>query len=485
MIGAGMDSRPGEAPSRTRARLAVMVALVGLLVVASSQGAAADALPAPTPGLPCDAGSMPETGLQGDIPQSDMDSGRFKLGYWCNARLVSDVLAGGTQLGAGGGYRVERYADHAGNVCAYFDSGTLFPNTIHPQGAGVWVLDMHDPANPVHTATLSTPAMLTPHESLRLNQKRGLLVADQGNPAWEPGVLDVYDVSQDCRHPVLDSEIPDGLGHEGGFAPDGRTYYVRSTFNYMAAVDVTNPKLPQLIWTSTNWRPHGVSISNDGDSLFMASYGTNGEPAGLAILDVSQVQHRVPNPQVTEVSHLTWPELSIPQNATPFESRGHQYLVETDEFGGGSATSPVGAARIINIDDLRNPFVVSHLRLAVDNLNDSGKTTHYCTVPSRVDPYIIACAFLFSGLRVFDVRDVAHPVEVAYTNFTQFQETWIHELSGGQFDTQAGGVYSAPAYDPVNNDIWYSDGTRGFFAIHLTAGSGIKQFARRYLLPGS
>jgi hypothetical protein len=439
----------------------------------ADSGTADPTRPAPTPVTGCDAGSNPETGVDGDIPTSDINDGRWQKDYYCNARLVS-------QIGSGGGYRVERYVDHSGHVCAYFDSGTLFPNSAHPDGSGVWVLDMTDPKRPVHTASLATPAMLTPHESLRLNQQRGLLVADQGNPATEPGLLDVYDVSQDCRQPKLDAEIPDGLGHESGFAPDGRTFYVSSNNGFMAAVDLTNPAFPQIIWTSSTWHPHGLSLSDDGNTMFIADTGNS---PGMTILDVSQIQQRMPSPQVTQLSHLTWPEVSIPQNATPFTSHGHRYVVETDEFGGGNG--PVGAGRIISVDDLHHPYVVSRLRLAVFNQNDANKTAHYCTVPSRIDPYIIACGMLASGLRVFDIRDVAHPVEIAYANFTSYQTIFYND-SNGLLDTQQlGHVYSAPAYDPVHNDIWYSDGTRGFFAVHLTAASGVKQFARAYWQPGS
>ena len=47
---------------------------------------------------------------------------------------------------------------------------------------------------------------------------------ERATPATAPGVVDVYDVSQDCRHPVLKSSTPLGvLGHESGFSPDGRT----------------------------------------------------------------------------------------------------------------------------------------------------------------------------------------------------------------------------------------------------------------------
>ena len=461
------------------AHLTVAALILTLLVPTWSTADTPDPTrPPSTPGVPCDAGSYSETGIQGDIPADDVTSGRVKQGYSCNARLVS-------RIGGSGGYRIERYVDRSGHVCAYFDSGTLFPGTIHPEGSGVWVLDMADPAKPRLAATLSSPAMLSPHESLRLNQKRGLLVADLGNPATNAGVVDVYSVADNCLAPALMSSTPLGiLGHESAFAPDGKTFYVDSTNPMMAAVDLTDPANPSLLWFSTNWKPHGASISDDGNTLFMASYGNNGEAAGLAILDISQIQQRLPNPQVTEIGHLTWPEVSLPQNATPFRSRGHDYVIETDEFGGGN--SPVGAARIINVDDLRHPYLVSHIRLAIHNQNDSSKTAHYCTVPSRVDPYIIACGMLFSGLRVFDIRDVAHPQEIAYTNFVQLQNTVIYQESGGALDdSNAGNVYSAPAFDPVHNDIWYSDGTRGFFAVHLTEGTGIKRFARTYELPGS
>ena len=458
-------------------RVAIVVALVAAALPLSSSRAADPAWPAATPGIACDAGSEPES-VQGYIPPEDFTDGRAQKGYFCNARVVSFV-------GQVGGFRVERYVDSAGHVCAFYDSTRLLPADVPTQamskGLGVYVLDMTDPAHPAVTATLTTLAMVSPHESLRLNQQRGLLVADVGNPATYPAVIDVYDVSKDCRYPALDSTFPVGLGHESGFAPDGKTFYVSSNTGFMAAVDLTDPTLPQILWTSSDWHPHGLSVSNDGRTLFLADTGSS---PGLTILDASQIQDRAPSPQVTLVSHLSWPEVSIPQNATPFDRGGHHYVVETDEYGGGNATTPVGAGRIINIDDLSHPLVVSHLRLAVNNMPETSFTAHYCTVPSRIDPNIIACGFIQSGLRVFDIRDVAHPVEVAYSNFP-YPGTFLNRTTNGQSDTQAGSVFSAPAYDPDHNDIWYADGLRGFYCIHLTRGSGINRFARTYYLPGS
>ncbi len=441
----------------------------------------------PTPQLGCDQGSRPET-TQGKAPAADYESGRAAKGYSCNARQVA-------HYGNSGGYRVERYVDKAGNECAYWDSTLLWPHNLPDQGTegpGVYVMDMSDPAKPVVTDILRTPAMQTPHESVRLNTKRGLLVAVMGYPTWHPGFIDVYDLTEDCRRPALQSSIPTGIiGHEGGFAPDGKTYYAAGLYAHtLTAVDLTDPRAPVLLWASSDYQPHGVSISNDGNRLYIAeaAFDDSGDDfSGLTILDVSQIQKRVVNPQVEIVSRLTWPKVSTPQNATPFTVDGQAYLLETDEFGSGKQ---IGAARIIDISNEKEPFVVSNLRLAVnkggttedpgDSAAFQGYQGHYCTLPSRVDPYIVACSFIMSGLRVFDIRDVAHPREIAYFNKPLIPGTT------SAYPTKAGAfAMAAPAYDEATRDIWYTDGHTGFFVVRLTPAAGVTKFAARILYPGN
>jgi hypothetical protein len=446
----------------------------------------------PTPGTACGAGSHPEK-MQGRAPLSDVASGRYAQGYSCNAVEIGHV-------GTTGGFRVERYVDTAGHECGFYDSTLLFPINLADQGVegpGTYVLDMHDPAHPKVTATLKTPAMSSPHESLRLNVKRGLLVADMANPAAHPGVVDVYDVKNDCLHPTLMASSPMGIfGHEGGFSPDGNTFWVASLyFHTLAAVDLTNPRVPVVLWFSYAYQSHGVSISNDGKTLYMAEAGYNPTDFhGLTVLDVSQIQNRVTNPQVKQISRLTWPHVSTPQNATPFTRNGHRYLLETDEFGSGNA---IGAARIIDIQDVRHPFVVSNMRLAVNqpaaqgpalegdpgNGKDQlfqGYQGHYCSLPSRVDPMVIACTFIMSGLRVFDISNLAKPREIAYFN---------KPVVPGSVPTQPkrSGAFamSAPAYDEATGDIWYSDGNSGFYVVRLTGTAKRAHFASRISLPGN
>ena len=443
----------------------------------------------PTPQLACDAQSSPETGTQGRVPKSEVDSGRAALGYRCNTAQV------GT-FGDSGGFRVERYIDAAGHECAYYDTTLLFPTNARnnaQEGLGVYALDMTDRAHPVHTATLSTPAMLSPHESLRVNQRRGLLAADMGYPTFNPGFVDVYDISQDCRHPVLDSSTPLGiLGHESAFSPDGTIFYVSSTGGHtLTAVDLTNPKVPSILWTTTAYSPHGMSVSADGKRLYIADTGL----PGLIILDVSRIDAHQLNPSVPVVSELTWPGASIPQNAIPFSKKGHRYLVEVDEYstssshptpaaiqnGGYDPNASVGAARIIDIQDDTHPFVVSNLRLAVnqpaeragDQQNDygakspvQGYAAHYCNVPTPVDPAYVACSFILSGLRVFNIQDVYHPFEMAYFNAPSTPPSPAYAgINGGNF------AMSSPAFDPALNEIWYSDGFWGFYVVRLTPGA--------------
>ncbi|HUF33497.1 MAG TPA: hypothetical protein VMN58_09855, partial [Acidimicrobiales bacterium] len=431
---------------------------------------AAPAAPPPTPQADCGPGSRPEPAAQGRAPLADYETGRAQQGYTCNLEEIA-------HFGNKGGYKVHRYIDAAGRECAYYDSTLLFPTGVADGTdlTGVYVLDMSDPANPVKTTNLMTPAMQSPHESLELNQERGLLAAGMGYPTFNPGFVDIYDVNEDCRNPVLKSSTPLGvLGHESGFAPDGNTFYVSSTGgNTITALDVTDPSLPKILWVGREGTPHGMRVSADGNRLYIADISK-----GLVILDVTEIQARAVDPQVTPVSALQWEEMSIPQVPLPVTIKGNPYLIEIDEFSRGpsaEADAPVGAGRIIDISDETKPQVVSHLRLEVNNpeqraesMGDPGTssfiqgyTGHYCSVPRTVDPEIVACTFVASGLRIFDVRDPLQPKEIAYFNKP------VGSTSNPN-DHPSSYAMSASAFVPERNEIWYLDGNSGFYVLRFT-----------------
>jgi hypothetical protein len=471
------------------AALAAAGTMLGLTGTGSATG---DAFPAPTPQAACGPGARPETGRQGRVPTSDYESGRAARGYECNTEKVS-------RHGQTGGFKVQRYRDAQGNLCAYYDSTLLFPkDTLYnaARGLGVYVLNMNDPSRPRQTEALSSPAMDSPHESVLVNKERGLLGAVLGNPATNVGILDLYDIRTDCRHPQLLSSTPTAvLGHESGWAPDGKTFWASSTGGQtLTAIDVSDPRAPRPVFFQSGVNYHGLRLSDDGRTMYVAnignptSEGASFASGGLRILDVSEVQDRQPNPQVHIVSDLTWPEGSIPQVAEPFTRDGRDYLLEVDEFanynltGGASQESaPVGAARIIDVTDPTAPSVVSNLRLEVhqpearrsSQQSDPGAQSpvqgyaaHYCSVPTRDNPRIVACSMILSGLRVFDISNLSSPVEVGYFNRPLTESQPLNPTAEGAY------AMSQPAWDIAGRQVWYSDGNTGFYAVRLTNGVG-------------
>lgn len=437
------------------------------------------ATPPATPKATCGPGSNPETAAQGRVPLIDYRNGRAAKGYTCNAEQIS-------HSGSSGGFKTFRYVDTAGHICAIYDGSNLAGTTPVHQGdpGGVHILDMSQPAQPVLTARLVTPAMLSPHESLSLNAKRGLLAAGLGTPAVGPGVIELYDLSKDCRHPVLQTSMPfAGFGHESGFSPDGKTFIITSATQLgVTAFDVIDPKKPKQIWQSFSYSFHGLNFNSSGTRLYAADLGRS----GLTILDINQIQNRMfyPDPKVSQVSFTTWPTVSIPQNSVPVTIKGKKYLIEFDEYsniksqtGLYTASAKVGAGRLINIDDEKKPKVVSNLRLEVNQPEArrgsqqqdpgakypvQGYAAHYCAVPRAVDPTIVACSFILSGLRVFNIADPLHPREVAYFNKPAPNTL---PLISGSF------AMSAPTFDVKNHAIWYADSDSGFYAVKLTNGA--------------
>jgi hypothetical protein len=176
--------------------------------------------------------------------------------------------------------------------------------------------------------------------------------------------------------------------------------------------------------------------------------------------------------------------MTIPQVAHPVTIKGRPYLVEVDEYSQNSGEyvsgngATVGAARIIDIADETKPKVVSEIRLQVHQPESraeiagdygaknptQGYAAHYCSVPQRVEPGIFACSMILSGLRVFDIRDPEKPKEIAYH---YAPPSTVSETGGPVVDERANWAMSQPAFAPERGEIWYSDGTSGFYALKL------------------
>ena len=413
----------------------------------------------------CASGDKPETALQGQVPAALRAAGFG--GFNCNLTLV------GQHQGEGGNWSSATFTDGAGRTCAYY--ATAVPNA-NRQNPGVPVIDMSNRSAPMRIASLTTPAMTDPWESLRVNDRRQILIADNGQNGGGGPEVDVYDLSGDCRTPQLLASLAVGsgadggivppqsvIGHEGNIAPDGLTYYIgdirRGAYH---AVDVTNTTKPKLIATynianlglATGTTVHGLSTSNDGNRTYAVVLGravsapgpapmpANSINNGFAIFDTSDIQARKPNAQFKLISTALFQDGSFAQHTIPVMINGKQYLVMVDE--GGSAglaneaaaraacsagLAPFPMARIYDISDEKNPKVAAKLMLETHDLKNCDQVipditglsiftygSHYCSVDNRDNATALACGYFNSGIRVFDIRDPERPKEIAYYN---------------------------------------------------------------------
>ena len=448
-------------------------ARVGLITVAcvammglGGKGKPIDDSPIPftVPKATCGPNDHPETGLQGQVPAALRASG-FQ-GFNCNLELV------GQYKGDGASWQHAFIQDKAGHKCNYYDTSI---NTANRTALGTVVLDVSEPTSPHPTSYLTTQSMLDPWESLKVNERRQLLGAEYSVNGRGTGQLDLYDLSSDCRNPQLLSSVltgspengdalalPEGqvlAGHEGNFSPDGLTWYSgdRGTPKKYTATDVSDATHPKLLgtWTLPQLTPttvttHGLTISDNGMRAYVSQAGIlgsnvdllNAEPAnGLLILDVSDFQKRLANPQFRLVGQLLWRDGGQMQHPILIKIKGKPYVVAVDESGPGglnpagwqaacNAGVPVfNMARIIDIGDETKPKLVSRLMLETHDPMNCDKVlpdlaglssftygSHYCSVDNKHNATTLACGYFNSGIRVFDIRDPVRPKEIAYFN---------------------------------------------------------------------
>jgi hypothetical protein len=398
---------------------AAVTAVLAVLPAAVPPAAGVSASTATTdvvPGSPCGPGSLPETGLQGQVPRADRDSGRSQQGYRCNLRRI------GQYQGTGATWVQPSYGH-----CSYV--GTFAPGNLQRTHRGAEVLDVSDPTHPRLTASLDSPAMLGgTWETLKVDPVHGRLAAF-GVPLL-PGIgglaFDLYDISSDCAHPVLLNRLLGSLSlpiltaaHEAGFSPDGNTFWVSSAGGSLAAIDVTHPDRPRIVYQGvTGITNHGFSFSPDGRTM----YGVTAVPAGVQVLDVSAVQDRLPTPGVRQIGRLTWSDGLFSQMTIPFVSKGHPYLLAVDE-------ADAGGVRLLDIADPAHPVQLRRYRLGIEapsaraereadtgGAGAFGYDAHYCTIDRPADPTKLACSYFQSGVRLFDIRDPMSPRELGYYN---------------------------------------------------------------------
>lgn len=422
----------------------------------------------------CGPADRTESGLQGQTTFVERFAPGERRAFNCNLELVGQYLGQGT----GPGFAITDKCAYMTQwqVPPPLVSGLADPGTVvidasdpaHPRP----VAHIKTPGlmQPAESLILDLPRKLLIGQNLNKSAEYGPTleiydVSDCLHPALKfSGIIPGYifhggDFSPDgtilwgTTGPILRSEYPD-MG------------------DTISALDITDPSHPKVIarWRTTDPRLvrfHGAAVSDDGNTLyFTIGYHTYAKVGGkvvaspgqgIGVLDVSEVQARKPNPRITLIGEpLFWSDIVHNQFIHPFAVKGHRYLWENRLDGvisnpaqihvgdsglslGNAFKRPEASAEAacrqgkpawgyVSIIDIQNP---THLRrvsaiklqvqdaryclaTAYDPVFSHGYSPINCSVDDSQDARKMVCAVGESGVRVFDIRDIQHPREIAY-----------------------------------------------------------------------
>ncbi len=432
--------------SRTKHWLLAVVALlaIGLTPVARAAEPDANASPAA-----CGELDTPETGIQGDIPRADQDSGRVDAGYNCGISLLSEVPGGGAVQVAG--------------HCAYVRTG-----------GGINVIDLSDPANPTQVGDpLPTfaPAHGSSSETLRavVTDERAVMVSGSG----------VYDI-RDCEKPVVKGQIqwpgvvpwPAGKSHDIRISDDGKKVYAGL---FVVEADITNLDDPST-WTvqdrscdvAAQYHPlhaapaaagvdlcdhgwefgptvsHGPDDSGDGSRLYVGSQvagsGLWPEEDVLRILDMTG-----PTPRILD-------EIPGPGHSIDWfrSADGREYVLHANEIVNAPASScaphprpsSLGWAHEALITEVTGDTLkrTSLVELAINKpencqaklASQQNTGVAYHSVDDPNDATFAMVSMGDAALRVFDIRDPEAPKEAAYFNRGAMQHAGVSHFDAAR-----------------------------------------------------
>jgi hypothetical protein len=441
----------------------------------------------------CGPGAIPETGLQGQVPRADQDSGRSKRGYRCNLRLVgqNDVQNRGAnfQLGWHGD------CAYVGIVGNQVSQGSTSPPQ-HPL-EGVAVIDASNPRQPELVRIVQSPVGRTQHEALEVNERRGMLVVQIGglSAQW----IEIYDVSSDCRNPVFKGRYDAGSAtyHGQKVSDDGMTVYASDTFSQpgrpvLDVIDVSDMTQPKLLkrWDPMEETPpvrhaiHDLDLSSDGTRAYLGAVApgswigtivagppsTRGGPS-MVTLDTTDIQERRPNPDLKVVSSVELPNFG--HTVRRARIAGRPYIFSSGEAPVvGADNCPWAWGHVLDMSDERNPVPVSEIKLEVNEQSNCPRTgpddavysIHYIGVDDEENTTRVLYTYYTGGLRVFDVRDPANPREVAYYHPPPKEETVLKPVSPFFGDVHK------PTWDSVTSDVRYRAGENHIWAVSIANG---------------
>ncbi len=461
--------------------------VVGALLAATGVSAARADEPADPYRSPARCGALdtPETGIQGDVPRADQESGRAEQGYNCGLAVVGHNGFDGASSSS---------LAWSGD-CAYVQGG-----------GGVRVLDVSDPTNPVTVAELPGAGGGSENIQAVTTDDRAVLIATRSVATSAANLVtqglslvDVYDVST-CTEPQLKGTIsfPNGA-HNIGLTPDATKVFVTMSLQMADIANLENPSS----WTVRNLQceivaqhhpayggpsplcdlnqggqqqlSHEVEFNKSGTRLYIGGQLPTPYEEYVHVVDLTTspvrvisstpgAAHGIRRATIDGDAFLLRSDETAPGVPQPAERRSNGCLPEQATPFASTAES-----YLTDISDETAPHTVSKLGLAINRpepetcaaaLDSSvNSTVHYNTVDDPENTTFAMLSMKNAGLRVFDVRDPAQPVEAAYFNPGQYRAT--------DGSTSLDRVRMHTRYRPETGHIWMLSEQGGFRVLEL------------------
>lgn len=460
------------------------ILLASLFAAAPSSARAADAVPnrGVSPAL-CGPGDTPEPGIQGDVPAG------ATANYNCGVRLIGQLPRVGNVQGVGACAYVRPrnlQPNHAGQVYVIDVSDPANPKEVGSvpvqsgsetlrvvvnderaiMVSGSSVYDIRDCLHPVLKGEIQWPpagvpaiaTRQTPHDirvnhaGTRVYASFGLWEADIGN-LDNPGSWTVTDHRCDLAEQVSGpwQELHRRANAAGrSLCADAAQPNPRGAQYALGA----SPLQASLLWPVLS---HSPDLNGEDTRLYMGDQAGGGGASWapvpkVRIVDLTQRPFRIVGEVEGSGHGLDW-----------FRARGRDYVLHSNEHGttetlgqGPSDTCrpyprphSLGWGFEAHISDVTRPNRARHVSMLRIAINDpefcearkaSGRdpAVAYHLIDNPSDPHFAMVNFGSAGLRIFDIRDPAHPSEIAYFNHGAPVHAGV-----GHYDARRGLIYGA------------------------------------------
>ena len=344
--------------------------------------------------------------------------------------------------GFGDGMQVQKQGD------------ALYVGHFGVSGAGTSILDASDPTDLRLVRQWRSPHGSHTH---KVQVADGLLLVNherfRGGDPWSAGMA-VYDLADPFAPEQVGWFDSTGAGVHRIVWMGGDHAYVSATpegfdDRIWVVVDMRDPADPRETgrwwWPGQHvaageeptW-PEGRRFAAhhalvDGDTAYLG-YGD----AGLVVLDIAD------RAKPTQLANLQWSPGGDTHTCLPLP--GRDLLVVTDETVDSSTEEHL--VRVVDVADPADPKVVSVCPpppgdYATRGLRFGPHNTHENRPGSYRSAELVFVTYFNAGLRVYDVADAAHPVEVAH---------WLPVVPDGQVAVQMNDVWVGEDLDVYVTD---------------------------------